>query len=113
MDPPEPPEPIVNFGSPKRSMKRSLIIISVSAETRSLHPVPRVLRVPNATANPRLSGVCCNALVAVLVPERYPGPQPPPKGTVSLPFQPGPGFLPPGDQGLAIGLAGSSMSAMR
>lgn len=65
MAPPEPPEPIVNFGMPKPSMKRSLIIISVSAETRSLHPVPRVLRVPNANANPRLSSVFRSGLLRV------------------------------------------------
>src|SRR5262245_36238473 len=105
--PPEPPDPIVNFGMPYCSMKRSLIIISVSAETMSLQPLPSVLRVPNATAKPRLSGSWDRAEVTALRPDRYAGPHPPPNGKLSLPFQPGPGFLPPGDHGFAIGAVGS------
>jgi hypothetical protein len=55
---------------PYCSMKRSLIIISVSADTTSLHPVPRVLRVPKATAKPRLSGSWDSAAVTALRPDR-------------------------------------------
>jgi hypothetical protein len=49
----------------------------------------------------------------VLLPDLYAGPQPPPKGQDSLPFQPAPGAVPPGDQGLEVGCAGSSMIAIR
>jgi hypothetical protein len=79
----------------------------------SLQPVPSVFRVPKATANPRLSGVCERAEVTVLLPDRYPGPQPPPNGQVSLPFQPELPAVPPGDHGLEIGFAGSSRIAIR
>src|SRR5215510_939876 len=104
---------MVNLGTPYCSIKRSLIIISVSADTTSSEPVPNVLRVPKATAKPRLSGMSCNAEVAIFLPERNAGLAPPPNGQVSLAFQPGPGFLPPADHGLRIGLVGSSMIAMR
>ena len=75
------------FGSPYCSMKRSLIIITVSAETISSAPVPKVLRVPTATAKPSRSGSSRTemvsemliALVATLRPERKPGPAPPTK----------------------------------
>ena len=49
-------EAIVNRGSPYCSIKRSFTIDVVSAETTSSSPVPYVLRVPNARANPRRSG---------------------------------------------------------
>src|SRR2546421_10727086 len=113
IEPPEPPEVIVNLGTPYCSMKRSFTIIILSADTRKSQPVPSVLRVPNATANPRLSGTSDKAEVTALLPDRNAGPHPPPNGTVSLPFQPGPGFLPAGDHGFEIGLVGSSMIAMR
>src|SRR5258707_4240735 len=99
IEPPEPPDPIVNFGTPYCLMKRSLTIIVVSAERTRSQPVPSVLRVPNATAKPRLNGSSDSAAVARLRPERYAGPQPPPYGKLSLPFQPGPGFFPSRDQG--------------
>ena len=73
-------------------MNRSLSIAIVSAETMSLHPLPSVFRVPNATAKPRLSGVCERAELTVLLPDLNAGPQPPPKGQDSLPFQPGARF---------------------
>src|SRR5439155_26450401 len=111
MEPPEPPEPIVNLGMPYCSMKRSLIIINVSADTTSSQPLPSVLRVPKASAKPRLSGSCDNAEVTRLRPDRKAGPQPPPNGKLSLPFHPGPGFFPPADHGLEIGAVGSSMMA--
>src|SRR6266568_1086686 len=113
IDPPDPPDPIANLGTPYCSMKRSLIIIIVSAETTKSQPLPSVLRVPNATAKPRLSGLSDSADVTVLRPERNAGPQPPPNGKLSFPFQPGPGFFPPADQGLRIGFVGSSMMAIR
>jgi len=94
-------------------MKRSLIIAIVSADTMSLQPVPSVFRVPNATANPRLSGVCESAELTVLLPDLNPGPQPPPNGQLSLPFHPAPGAVPPGDQGFVVGCAGSSRIAIR
>src|SRR4029453_16728434 len=108
IEPPEPPEPRVNFGMPYCSMKCSLIIISVSADTTKSQPVPSVLRVPKASANPRLNASSSSADVTLLLPERKAGPQPPPNGTLSLPFQPGPGFFPPADHGLRIGFVGSS-----
>src|SRR4029450_2450046 len=95
--PPEPPDEIVNLGTPYCSMNRSFTIISDSADTTKSQPVPSVLRVPNATANPRLRGKSDSGGVTGLLPDRNAGPQPPPNGTVSLPFQPGPGFFPAGD----------------
>src|SRR5437764_12245085 len=101
-------------------MKCSLIIKAVSAETTSFSPVPKVLRVPNATAKPRFSGSSVlmmlsetvNADVTEFEPDLNPGPSPPVKGINNLPFHPGPGFLPPADQGLETGLVGSSMIAI-
>src|SRR5438876_684319 len=61
-------------------MKYSFTIVIVSAETTKLQPLPSVLRVPNATANPRLSGSFESALVTAFDPERNAGPQPPPNG---------------------------------
>src|SRR5882724_3423741 len=112
MEPPEPPEPIVNLGTPYCSVKCSLIII-VSADTTKLQPLPSVLRVPKATAKPRLSGSFASAELTRLRPERKAGPQPPPNGKLSFPFHPAPGFLPPADQGFRIGSVGSSMMAIR
>src|SRR3569832_1530966 len=99
-------------------MKCSLIIAAVSADTASLAPVPKVLRVPKATAKPSCSGSSLLLMmlsdkasgdVTVLRPDLNPGPAPPVKCMYNLPFQPGPGFLPVADHGLEIGLVGSSM----
>src|SRR5439155_20914061 len=113
MEPPDPPEPIVNLGMPYCSTKRSLIIINVSAETTSSQPLPSVFRVPKATAKPRLSGSCESAEVTRLRPDRYAGPQPPANGKLSLPFQPGPGFLPPGGHGVEGGAGGAARMVTR
>src|SRR5215813_3802756 len=113
IEPPDPPEPMVNLGTPYCSMKRSLIIIIVSAETTKSQPFPRVLRVPNATAKPKLNGSFERAEVTVLRPDRYAGPQPPPNGKLSLPFHPGPGLFPSPDHGSWMGLVGSSMIEIR
>src|SRR5919201_3347778 len=94
-------------------MKYSFTIDIVSADTTKLQPFPSVLRVPNATANPRLRGSFESALVTAFVPDRNAGPQPPPNGKLSFPFHPGPGFLPPAAHGVRIGFAGSSMIAIR
>src|SRR5947208_13831309 len=103
-------------------MKCSLIIATVSAETASFSPVPKVLRVPNATAKPSCNGSSrllvmlsdkLNGDVTVFRPDLNPGPSPPVKCMYNLPFQPGPGFLPVADHGLEIGLVGSSMIAIR
>src|SRR2546423_14621194 len=103
-------------------MNCSLIIAAVSAETASFSPVPKVLRVPNATAKPSCNGSSLLLMmlsdklsgdVTALRPDLNAGPAPPVKCTYNLPFQPGPGFLPPADQGLEIGLVGSSMIAIR
>src|SRR5437773_9313459 len=112
MDPPEEPEAMVNRGSAYCLMKCSFSIDVVSAETTSSSPVPYVLRVPKATANPRRSGPSESAEVTLLLPERKAGPAPGPYGYVSLPFHPGPGFLPPADHGLEIGFVGSSRIAI-
>src|SRR3954463_12812646 len=103
-------------------MKCSLIIAAVSAETASFAPVPKVLRVPNATAKPSCKGSSLllmmlsdklNGDVTVFRPDLKPGPAPPVKCMYNLPFQPGQGFLPPVDQGLEPGLVGSSIIAIR
>src|SRR5215831_16674500 len=113
IEPPEPPEPMVNRGMPYCSMKCSLIIIIVSAEITKSQPVPSVFRVPKATAKPKLNGSSESAEVTSLRPDRYPGPQPPPNGKLSLPFHPGPGLFPSLDQGSWMGSVGSSMIEIR
>jgi hypothetical protein len=69
----EPPEEIVNLGTPYCSMNRSFTIIIDSADTTKSQPVPSVLRVPKATANPRLSGTSDSAEVTALLPDRTQG----------------------------------------
>src|SRR5918996_4351503 len=111
--PPEPPVLMVNFGNPYCSTKCSLTIASVSAETTKLQPFPNVFRVPKATPKPRLSESWTSAEVTALRPERKAGPHPPPNGTCNLRFHPVPGRVPPADQGLLIGLVGSSRMEIR
>ena len=50
MAPPEPPSPMVRSGTPTVSMKCSLIIIAVSADSVALQAVWKVLSVDVVTA---------------------------------------------------------------